>query len=254
MREKEIKFKSGKFILAGKLFLPSKNTKTGIVFVSGFAEDMYHSHMSINTAREFCRRGYAVLIYNPRGGDQSTGSIIDRGIKDETQDLHSAIKFMKKMKFNKLGGIGHSLGGAELIIANDKNLSAMALWDPTNIPLFKRFILATIPKEVKSYTKYWADKKYGMVLNRKFLSDLVDFGDITPLIKKINLPILFVAGGRGILSPYVKKYFDNANEPKRFRVIKKATHLFEGLDDERELIECSARWFDKWLLRNGASK
>jgi esterase/lipase len=243
MREIQVKFRNGKNKLIGVLHLPDKKTKSAIVYSNGYYDNIVEHHIVINTGRELSKRGFAVFTFNVRGRWPSYGLFTNTGLLDEISDLEVAINLMKKKGYSKIGAIGHSLGGLDLILADKKNLKAIALWEPSVNKVFgnKKTLKEIVKKQV------YVNKKYGYIVSKKMASDILKVYDLpNKKLRESNCPTLFVAGSKSYLTPHVKKYYKIAKEPKSLKIIENASHTFYLQEHEKKLLAYTAAWFKKY--------
>lgn len=107
-------FKNDTVTLAGTLYLPKTNTKAaGIIFLHGsgpeprFAAAYYGDY--------FARSGIAVLTYDKRGVNKSTGNWRTASFIDLAKDALAGIKLLEtlpQINNKKIGVYGHSQGGS----------------------------------------------------------------------------------------------------------------------------------------------
>lgn len=249
-KENEISFKSKGQKIYGILHLPNKRTKCAVIFSNGYMDNIYSSHIIINAAREFSKSGYAFLRFNGRGRWPSGGVFTKIGIRDEVSDLESAINFIRTKGFKKIGLIGHSLGGVDVILSNKKNVSSVALWEPSYIKVLPK--LGLVNKKMIRDLKvrgYGVHEKFGFLIGKKMWRDWTDpklSRGVSNKISRLQCPMIVVAGTKELVKP-AKEYFSLAKGPKSIKLIKNASHTFDRLDQEKEVIKSTLNWFDRWL-------
>ena len=112
--KKEVMFRNDTITLAGTLYLPKTNKKvSAIIFLHGsgpeprFGAAYYGDY--------FARKGIAVLIYDKRGVNKSTGNWAKATFTDLANDAISGIKLLEtipQIDKTKIGMYGHSQGGS----------------------------------------------------------------------------------------------------------------------------------------------
>ena len=246
MKETEVIIKNNGTKLYGVLHTPSRQTKSVIIFANGYPDNLVEGHLIISSARYFCKNGYAFLRVNPRGRPPSSGKLTHVGLFDMINDLENIVDFLKKNCYDKIGLIGHSLGGLSAILMNSESLNAISLWEPSSVKVLNNFLAKTgMATQFKKH-RYAVDEESGFVVGRKLFDDLKKITNISQDFKKINSPILIIAGSK-LLTPTAKLYFKYANEPKSLKIIKNARHTFDNQKHEDMLFKYTYDWFHKWI-------
>lgn len=134
-KEEEVSFKStGGVILAGTLTYPSTGENfPAVVMVTGSGpqnrdEELLGHKPFLVIADYLTRNGIAVLRYDDRGTNSSTGDYAKATTKDNADDALAGINFLKTQKQinpKKIGIIGHSEGGivAPMCAAKSKDVA-----------------------------------------------------------------------------------------------------------------------------------
>src|SRR5579862_3123495 len=233
-KEIPVKFRSKGKTLSGVLHVPVKKTSSIIIFANGFPDNMLEIHIIIASARYFSENGFAFLRFNPRGRWPSKGTFTKMDVSDSAADLQSAIEFARRKGFEKIGIIGHSLGGVATILVPKEHVTAVALWEPSS-PVFvkKLWTLKKMKDQMKS-RGFAVHEDFGIVLGKRMYDELVRLDDITKSLAKIERPVFIAAGTHTkFMTDLAKKYFEAAPEPKELRIIKNASHTFDNLGHER---------------------
>ena len=114
----EVSFTNGDAVLKGTLVLPegcSRQTPV-LIMVTGSGlqnrdEEIFEHKPFAVIADALARAGIATLRYDDRGFGASTGDIISCTTEDLKNDALAGISFLRE-RFDKVGVIGHSEGGA----------------------------------------------------------------------------------------------------------------------------------------------
>ena len=184
------------------------------------------------------KNNFSVLRFDFTGNGNSEGEINEGNYSQELDDLGKVIDFVKKLGYNKIGVIGHSMGGAVALLrtAIDKRINYLISIASTAYP--NKMIERIYPhqkKELKErgWILWWDHWK----LEKSFFDDTLKY-DCTKYIKKIKKPLLIIHGDKDDTIPLqqAKDLYKNANEPKYLEVIKEADHCFgyEGLYKNQE--------------------
>ena len=116
--QEEVSFSNGSAVLKGTLVLPQGYTRKTpvLIMVTGSGlqnrdEEIYeHKPFSV-IADALAKSGIATLRYDDRGFGESTGDIVNCTTEDFKNDALAGIELLKG-RFDKVGVLGHSEGGA----------------------------------------------------------------------------------------------------------------------------------------------
>ncbi len=247
-REVPVRFRSKGKTVFGVLHLPPKKTESVLIFANGFPDNMLEIHIIIASARYFSERGFAFLRFNPRGRWPSKGTFTKMDVSDTVEDLRNAILFARRKGFEKIGLIGHSLGGVASILVPKNYVRAVALWEASSPKyVHKRWTTRKMKKQMEELG-YAVHADYGIVVGSRMYGEFGRLGDISESVRKIGVPVLIVAGTRAkFMTNLSKTYFKVAPEPKELRIILGASHTFDNLKHEQKLFGYTFDWFNKWL-------
>jgi len=169
-------------------------------------------------------------------------------VSDTVEDLRNAIIFARRKGFEKIGLIGHSLGGVASILVPKKFVRAVALWEASSPKYLQKIWTTTRMKNQVKMLGFAVHEGFGIVVGSRMYSEFGRLGDISESVHKIGVPVLIVAGTMSkFMTNLSKKYFKVAPEPKELRIIQGANHTFDNLIHERELFDYTLNWFKKWL-------
>ncbi len=234
--------------LVGILHLPEKETNKIILFSHGFTSNKDRkNHILIGNA--LAKEGYAFLRFDFGGSGESYDTKIT--IKNEVEDLKSAISFAKKRGYIKIGLIGASLGGLVSIMNYNSDIKTMALLAPNTTNENK---LKDIHAQYKSSEKELKEKGYVTMLKdeKEFKIPLEYFYErieIDPreILPKIHYPVLIIHGDKDIYVP-----LGNSKEAIKLLPNNSKLEIIEGgnhkLDNKRnEVIPLIINWFNENL-------
>ncbi|GAB5550504.1 MAG: hypothetical protein Sapg2KO_00950 [Saprospiraceae bacterium] len=132
----EITFKNNKedIRLSGTLMLPGKDgVFPAVILISGNGEHNRNEEFGqfkpfLDLSNYLAQRGIAVLRYDKRGVEKSTGNYDSATSFDFASDVVSAIDYLltrKEINSEKIGLIGHSEGGliAPIVASNSSNVA-----------------------------------------------------------------------------------------------------------------------------------
>ena len=116
--QEEVSFSHGDALLKGTLVLPQGCTRKTpvLIMVTGSGlqnrdEEIFEHKPFAVIADALARHGIATLRYDDRGFGESTGDIINFTTEDLKGDALAGIRMLRE-RFDKVGVIGHSEGGA----------------------------------------------------------------------------------------------------------------------------------------------
>ena len=134
--------------LAGTLTMPPKGKATKIlILISGSGPQNRNEELAEFNQRPFLiwsdyltRQGFAVLRYDDRGVDQSTGDFQTATTADFADDAEAAVKYIQSrpdLKSMQIGLLGHSEGGmiAPMVAARNKNVKFLVLLAAPGVPI-----------------------------------------------------------------------------------------------------------------------
>lgn len=209
-----------------------------VIFVHGFTGDR-NEHQFFNGARFFEKQGFSSFRFNLYHWKDDARKLVDCTLSLHGRDLDTVIEYFRKEGVKKIFVVGHSFGGATVLLSKNKDFDAAVLWDATgdkNVKLKAKYI-----KELDAY--YYADdSSFGFTISKAMYEENNKKLKPSELIKSIHSPIKIIVAGSGILVKEGKVFFQNANEPKAFAKIRKATHCFDENGTEERLFQETYNW------------
>jgi pimeloyl-ACP methyl ester carboxylesterase len=244
MKTEKTKIQSSKGNLATAIHYPEKKTEWLAILCPGYLDSKDYKHM-VGLAETLCEQGYTVVRFDTTGVWESDGDISDYTTTQYLEDIKNILEFMLSQSDYKhvlLGG--HSRGGQVVILyaSRDPRIS---------------LVLAIMPssKRTKMIGQRYKDwKETGVSISYRDLPDNKeqkrefrvpyshgvdkDRYDVVEDVKRIKVPIIFIAGELDDQCPpeLVKEIFDNANEPKKFVLIPGIGHDYRFKDNEVKLV------------------
>lgn len=218
--------------LAAVLHSPKKKTDKCVIFCHGFTGSKEHWKQECDRVEEL---GLAGFRFDFSGCGESEGDFAKMSYSSEVDDLVSAIDLMQKQGFKSIGVLGHSFGGAVVILASakDPRIAAVIATAPTVFPNAK--MLAKYAKEHKNVT-----------MSPQFFEGVKQL-DVVSAAKKRSCPLFIISGTADDVVPVEqsKKLFAEAQGPKELKLIEGAGHNFEG--HESEFVGVALEWMKKKL-------
>jgi dienelactone hydrolase len=259
MKEEKIIFENKGEKIVGLLTQPEFKTNKIILIVHGFTGNMDGSaYLQKGLANKLSENGFAVYRFNFRFTTDAFENFHKMTIAGEVDDLKLLIDEFAK-KYERVGVVGESLGGAVSILSYSQKVSCMVLFYPAIFfkeNLANRFSSDEQIREMNEngvlpWVKSSGQKLY---VGKKFIEEINKI-DVFPEIKKIKCPLLFVHGNADTIVSLTEseRAFAAANEPKKIEIIDGAEHAFNDKDYlpnkqiQDKAIGLTVEWFKKWL-------
>ena len=243
--EKDLNIKLDKrFTAYGRLF--GSLDKPLIIIVHGLLCN-YREGLYMAAARWFARNGYAAFGFNLYGWKKGARQLIDCTLAMHTADLDAVVRYFRKKGVKKIFVVGHSFGGPTILSSAVQDFDAVTLWDPSyDISFTKKKYGYPGGKFVKALNGYFMAWGVNTVIGKAMAReiDTMTWDALTP---KFKVPLHIIAAEKGVLVKGAKKYIAKANEPKKFEIVKGATHYFDDDEEMQErLFAITKSWLDKF--------
>lgn len=259
MTENDVTFqdKQGRNIVGTLLIPEGEGPFPAVVVCHGFKSFRNQTHIKA-ISEALTRTGLVTLRFDfTENPGESSVPFEDMTISYELEVLDEAVKFVKSQKEidpEKIGVIGHSLGG--LVVS----------WYAADHPEIRALVpLSAVYSFTKSFESHYGDyikeareKGYGYVysqsshqnlkLNKSFYDDGVGY-EMDKKIESINCPVMFLCGTSDRLLGHTQNYFDRIQfVNKQLNIIKGADHNYTNPGNLDEVKSSVASWFAKTLL------
>ncbi|PIN86139.1 hypothetical protein COV19_06605 [Candidatus Woesearchaeota archaeon CG10_big_fil_rev_8_21_14_0_10_44_13] len=252
MREEKVYFRNRKGEkLCGVLTVPEDTSKKCplIVLCHGFSSSK-DSKTYVFLAKELFKLGRLSLRFDFYGHGESEGKFEDITLTEGSQDILSAIEYVKGLDYvGRIGLFGTSFGGVCSVIATSKTnqLSALALKCPALEMGKKRreeMGLENLSKwKNEGFMVYKNHEGKKLRLNYSFYEDAITI-DAYKEAKKISLPVLIVHGDNDESVPVQQsEKLAGLIGGARLEIIKGANHFF----GEKEHYDLANRFFIKFF-------
>ncbi|MBS3144644.1 alpha/beta hydrolase [Candidatus Woesearchaeota archaeon] len=238
----KIRTEDGHYIY-GTLTSPSLKVKKVILIVHGFSGHQ-DEHPYYNGAKYFVKHGFATCRFDLYTWKTKGRKLDETTIKIHAQDTNKVVEYLRKRGYKKIFVVGHSLSGLSTLLVNTKRIKGIILWDPSSDNLLRK--KNKWIKYNKKINNYIFDGGIRFIFGKKMYHEWKNFPDIIHIIKKITKPLLIITAGKGILKKRCKQYYANANQPKKFVLIKRAGHIFSEEGVEEELFKETLEWCKKF--------
>jgi len=214
-----------------------------IIFVPGLFCSI-NEHYFFNGAKYFAKHGYSVFRMNLYDHHKDARKAAACTLTTHAGDLDVVVDYFREKKVRQIFVVGHSNGGAVVLLSKNKNFDGVVLWDPAHEKRsgYKKYSYVTRLPGSKHYRMRWAID-YILPKNLVEEAETISYEN---LIKDIHAPIKIIVAEKGVLVPYGKRYFKKANDPKDFHVLKNSGHTFDEDGAEDRLFKETRKWFDRF--------
>lgn len=228
--------------IAAVIHRPKTQSNKLAILCPGNLDSKDYSHLVI-LAEALALRGYAVVRFDPTGTWESEGDTSEYSISQYLRDIKSVLEYMlTKETYNHVLLGGHSRGGQLSILyaARDPRVSLVLGIMPSSGPVTGKareeweksgikISLRDLP-ENKNETREFR-LPFAHALDR-------DQYDAVGDVQKIKAPVILLAGELDTEIPPedVKNIFENANEPKKFIIVKGIGHSYRHNLAEIEVV------------------
>ena len=178
----------------------------------------------VNRAEFLNQLGYSTLLIDLQAHGETPGDEITFGLK-ESENVKSAIDFLKSKNCQKIGAIGVSLGGASILLGNrPAKLDAVIL--EAVYPSIDQAVINRIEQRLGTFiANLLGPTLYYQIPLRQNIS----LHNLKPIaaISTLNTPVLIIGGS---IDQHTKleetnNLYHAANQPKELWIIDKAAHV-----------------------------
>lgn len=250
--------------LFGMLHLPKHNPPfPAVLMIHGLGGTKVGRHrLYVRLAEKLSKQGIATLRIDMRGCGDSEGSFKDVTLKGQVSDLMMGLEMLSKhpkVCKERIGLLGRSMGGAVAVLLAEQmrkkelmTLCSVALWCPlfSAKPWLKALQNKEELKEMASEQK--EIHFYGESVSSTLLRELFAL-DLEPALESLrDIPFFFAHSVNDPLVPIQQteaymRLREGANSQTRFSPFYGKDHEFSLPDEQVELLEESARWFQHSL-------
>jgi len=248
MKTEKINFKNSRGLnLVGVLHLPNEKTNKIIILAHGFTSNKGRVRY-IEIGNALTREGYAFLRFDFCGSGESDEDEIT--VKNQIDDLKSAIKFVKDKGYVSIGLLGESLGGlivAEVYPDYKEEIKCLGLVAP--VTQGKTPDLYDEPEiQIEVQKKgFYLKHKDGKIFRvpKKYIEERKNVNQ-KKLLSKIKCPVLIIHGSEDTTVPpkHSKEAMKYLPKDSRLEIIKGADH---DLDIKHGIVPAISGWFKKYL-------
>ncbi|OEK02626.1 osmotically inducible protein C [Roseivirga sp. 4D4] len=204
-----------------------------------------------NISRALTSRGIAVLRFDFTGLGDSEGEFADTNFSSNVQDLIVAAEYLKSEYEAPKLIVGHSLGGAAVLIAAHKlpYITAVAtVGAPADPPHVKHLFEGALD-EIETAGK--AKVSLGgrpFTIKKQFIDDLQEY-EQSQVIKELDRPLLILHSPQDdtVDIKNAEKIYLAAHHPKSYISLDGADHLLTRKEDASYVGEVIASWATRYL-------
>lgn len=204
-----------------------------------------------NISRALTSKGIAVLRFDFTGLGQSQGDFSDTNFSSNVEDLIAASTFLTENYAAPKILIGHSLGGAAILMAASKihNIEALVtVGAPADTPHLKKLFVNSL-EEIESSGQ--AEVSLGgrpFTIKKQFIDDL-EANDLSKIIKQLKKPLLVLHSPQDNIVDITNaaKIYTSAMHPKSFISLDGADHLLSKQADSLYVGEVIASWSSRYV-------
>ena len=237
--------------LSGYLELPlNKEPHSFVLFAHCFTCNKNFFAVK-NVARSLSEKGYGVLRFDFTGLGESEGDFSETTFSGNVEDLLSAAEFLEKEHSAPSLLVGHSLGGAAVILAAKQlpSVKAVATIGAPSSPEHVTHIMRSELAEIKE--KGLAEVNVGgrnFTIKEQFLNDL-NGREVQKMVAelKVSLLILHSPQDKVVEISNAEELYIAARHPKSFVTLDGADHLLTDRKDSEYTGNVIAAWASRYL-------
>lgn len=207
-----------------------------------------------NISRSLTQRSIAVLRFDFTGLGSSEGNFEDTTFSGNTEDLVAAAAYLEENYMAPQLLIGHSLGGAAVLVAASKIASVKAIVT-IGAPSEPEHVTHLIGKEKSEIMeKGMAEINIGgrpFSIKKQFLDDLEEY-DMNKRVRNLDQALLIMHSpqDRIVDIANAEKIYKYAMHPKSYVSLDGADHLLSNQEDSRYAGHVLAAWATRYLDRH----
>ena len=206
-------------------------------------------------SRALAERGIAVLRFDFTGIGESEGDFAETDFSSNLDDLVAAADFLRREREAPRLLVGHSLGGAAVLVASTRILevSAVATLAAPSDTEHLRDTLVRLSPDLEARGEAEVDLGGGRPFRiRKELLDDLSEDHLQQILGDLGKPLLLFHSplDRTVPIQHAERLFLAAKHPKSFVSLDKADHLLSDEQDARHAGEVLAAWARRYLDRS----
>ncbi len=236
--------------LSGRLESPITTPKAFVVFAHCFT---CTSKVKAATyiSRALCDLGMAVLRFDFTGLGDSEGDFANTDFSSNVADLVAAARSLAQTHAAPQVLIGHSLGGAAVLMAAEQlpQVKAVATIGAPSDPAHVAHLLGQHLDQIEAHGE--ATIQLGgrpFTIKRQFIKDLQS-QSLTERVGQLGRPLLIfhAPGDQIVVVDNAREIFEAAKHPKSFVSLDDADHLVTRDRDARFIADMLAAWTRRYI-------
>ena len=229
------------------------NSKKAIVIAHSFRNDM-NEPACLDVEKAFSKKRYAVLNFSFLGHGKSAGKLREVSWKSISENISSAINYLREKKFEKIGIYAISFGAIASVLSAEKPnaqvfLSPTPLYRPDG--LLKRYKDSIRMEDLKTkgYSLAMSGSgRGGFEIGKEWIDEMQnEKGRVLRIHKQKKIPTLIIQGTKdpSYNQNIIKKFIETSKD--KYFEIPSADHNFTDEKYRKIAINKALEWFDKTL-------
>ncbi|REJ73413.1 MAG: alpha/beta fold hydrolase [Acidobacteria bacterium] len=239
--------------LVGRIDAPASTPRAWALFAHCFtcSKDLRAAR---NVSRALAERGFAVLRFDFTGLGESEGDFADTTFRSNVDDLVAAADWLRAEHSAPTVLVGHSLGGAAVLVAAERIPEARAvatLGAPSDTEHLRSGLLAPA---VEAGPLGDGERRQVTLAGRSFevgkelLDDLAE-DHLGPRLARLRRALLVMHSpvDEIVGVDHARRLYEAAKHPKSFVSLDDADHLLTRAEDARYAADVLAAWASRYL-------
>jgi alpha-beta hydrolase superfamily lysophospholipase len=231
--------------LFGALHTPEETTNSAVIISHAFTASKDRKRL-VETAEALANNGITAFRIDFGGCGESDEREIT--IKNQVDDLKSAISYLKNKGYDRIGLLGESLGGITSILAYDESISTMVLWAPVTKSKIPTLIQKEEIKEELNEEGYIIFHKEGreFKIPKEYLEERLNV-NTKEILQKIKCPVLIIHGDADPTLPISdsKEAMQFLSQESQLEIVKSKEHIMDNVLGV--VIPKTVSWFNRYL-------
>lgn len=236
--------------LAGKLHLPAGRVRACALFAHCFtcSKDL---NAVVRIGRALAQEGIATLRFDFTGLGRSGGDFADTSLSGNVEDVLSAADWLREHHGAPALLVGHSLGGAAVLLAAGQVPDAVAVatigapCDPAHV----RHLLRDDEAALRAHGEAVVDIGGRPFRLRRELLDDLERHDPAAAIRAMGKALLILHSPQDTVVGVdnARRIYESARHPKSFVTLDGADHLLTRAADAEYVARVLAAWVTRYL-------
>lgn len=222
---------------------PENISKGLIIFVHGLTWSM-DEHIFVNWEKYFNEKWYSTFRFNLYGDKINWRKLSETNLQEHVIDVNNVVKYFQEKWKEKIILIWHSFGGLTILYSDLSKISTAVLRDPS-MGGKKTLNSVVYNQKTSNYViDWWSGEQYP-ISDSMYKDFCIDSENHLDKMKEIKLPIKIICA-ENWLKIQSERYYEVANEPKKFAMIPVARHCFHEEWTEEQLFDETYDWIKKY--------